>query len=199
MKRHRNLFIAILFFCVIPLILGCAHNACEQERPERGVEIVKGPAGTLSHDLRLGIFDFINPTRIEDLGYHCALRAHRALLQSRFFESIERVHQEFCGLEEAVSIGQALDYDLILIGEVEEFTYGGVNADSAVTISLRILAPYADETIWYLVGSRDNRPKKFLDFILVWRESEEAVSPYLLTDKLIDEMIGMVATAQGVR
>jgi hypothetical protein len=125
-----------------------------------------------------------------------AQEVNERLLQAHVAQAIELVDEEVVGLKHALSVGRERGYDLILVGEVRDFIHGSMSADSRVAISIRIIDPLANVTLWYLTGSMNDEPVGFLDFILIWRESKEATSPYQLSSSLLDEMIRIITSPQ---
>ena len=194
MSRNKSTSIVVMAIVIVLLALnGCAHdkNAREQ-RSEGAVEVVIKPDGTLPDNLRLGIFNFVDATQIKGLGSSLAQQVYQMLLQARFVHQIERIDKDVSSLEWALDAGKDHGYDLIVVGEVNDFTYGGLSADSKVSLSLRILDPPADVTLWYVIGTMADEPEHFLDYLLFWRTSKEATSPYHLSSVLIEEMVGVI-------
>lgn len=175
---------------------GCAHEASTREQlGDSTVEVIIEPERALVHNLRLGIFDFIDSTQIKGLGSDMAQQIYEVLLKNRFVQRVERVDKEVSSLEWALDVGRERGYDLIVVGEVDEFMYGGMSADSKASLSLRVLDARDNVTLWYVTGTVADQPQTFLDYVLFWKTSREAASPYHLSRVLIEEMI-LVIDAQ---
>ena len=191
--KYKSTVIVTAIVVVLLTLNGCAHDAPSYEqRSESIVEVIIKPDGVLPDDLRLGVFDFIESTQIKGLGSNLAQQAYELLLQERFVHQIGRIDKEVAALEWALDTGQEQGYDLVLVGEVNEFVYGGLSSDSRVSLTLRILDPKANITLWYLTGAMADKPQMFFDYLLFWRTSKEATSPYRLSGVLLEEMIAII-------
>lgn len=200
MRQWKNRFRAerialVIVILVATMLPACAHQGSSgNENIDERVTVIIRPESTLEYAARLGICDFIHYTTIQGLGNHLAEQVHQELLQRQFVRSIERADRKIVSIDEGISVGREKGYDLILFGEVTEFIFGGLSTQSKVSLSLRIIDPQTTVTLWYVTGSLVDKPRQFLDLILIWRESKEAVSPYLLSGTLLKEILAVVAS-----
>ena len=194
MVKHRSMLRSGSLLILLLVIAGCAHRTPSPgQRNEGAVEIITKSEGVLLRDLRLGIFDFIDATHIKGLGSDLAQQVYQLLLKEHFVHQIERVDKDVSTLAWALDVGRERGYDLVLVGEVREFMYGGLSAHSRVSLSLRMVDPKSDGVLWYIIGTMADEPQTFVDYLLFWRTSKEAASPYHLSNLLIKEMVMIIA------
>ncbi|HQO78128.1 MAG TPA: hypothetical protein PLG17_06415, partial [Thermodesulfobacteriota bacterium] len=187
-----------LLMAVLPWIMnGCAHpNSSEPGDNDRQVMVMIEPEKPLGYDLRMGVFDFIHSTEIKGLGTDLANQAYQEFLLKRFVRVVDRIESDVLTCDESIASGKEQGYDLIVFGEITEFLYGGLSADSQVSVSMKVIDLRDKSTLWFLTGSRSDKSTGFLDFVLVWRESEEAESPYVLSRELVRKMVETIADSR---
>lgn len=156
------------------------------------LEIVIKPDFEKIKGLSIGIFNFNNRDRSDKLGHAFAQFSQRHLLEHKFMEVVDLTGILSEGIQDAIEVGRNKGYDLILLGSVNEYYYGGLSADSKVSISIRIIDVRTEAVLGYVTGRMEGRYKERFDFIVYKKDSKEAPSPSLLGAKVMQEILNLV-------
>lgn len=137
----------------------------------------------------IGIFNFNNCDNSDKLGLAFAEFTRKYFLEHKFMKLIDLAGIMPEGIKDAVEIGRNMGYDLILLGSLNEFFYGGLSADSRVAVSVRVIDVRTESLIGHISGSMEGRHKDRFDYIFYKKESSEAPSPNLLAAKVMQEIL----------
>ncbi|UCD90053.1 MAG: hypothetical protein JSW04_01030, partial [Desulfobacterales bacterium] len=103
-------------------------------------------------DSSMGIFDFGHSSQLQGLGTGLAQITKDYLLTKKIIRQIELVGERTGTVDECIKIGSKMGYDLILVGYIGDFFYGGISASSNISISIRIVDVKTKDTLWYAKG-----------------------------------------------
>ena len=104
-------------------------------------------------------------------------------------EKITYMDTPASSIPEAIELAKQDDNDLVLLGYVNSFLDGGLTSNSVVDLSIKIIDVRTRTTIWYLHGQMKGKPGKSIDFLFFKPEKGKAVSPHLLSRRLLHAMI----------
>ncbi|MDY6972806.1 MAG: hypothetical protein SV775_10805 [Thermodesulfobacteriota bacterium] len=144
----------------------------------------------------VGIFNFnLCNSRLPDkLGGELAQFTYRHLLRHQFATLVELAGRHASSIEEAVDLATQKGYQLILLGDLADFFYGGQIANSRVSMSLKVIDVRTGITIWYISGRIEAPYEESADYLFFVKEGKDAPSPRLLSavvlEKLLDVLIG---------
>ena len=191
-KNSKRLF--IVFLLILPFFISNCTSLKSQsrgyDRPD--IEIIIESEPKKIKAASIGIFDFNNPTELIDLGCGLAQLAHKHLLKNSFIQLVELTRMYPGNVEDAIKIGRNKGYDLIFLGYINDFFYGGLSANSKVDISIRVIDVRTKVTLWYITGHMEGQYKKLTDYILFVKDSKEAPSPYLLCSVVMNELLNIL-------
>ncbi len=137
----------------------------------------------------LAIFNFYHATGIKGLEYYLADYTQGILLDKKLVSEISRLDTHAYSVPEAIERARQEGYDLMLLGYVDHFVDGGLNANSVVSLSIKLIDVRSRRTLWYLRGQIKSQPYAGMDLFLYKMETEKAASPYLLSRKLLEKML----------
>jgi TolB-like protein len=95
-------------------------------------------------------------------------------------------------IQDAMEVSREKGYDLILLGSVNEYYYGGLSSASKVSISVRVIDVRTESTLGDIVGIMKDRYEERFDYIFYKRESREATSPSLLAAKVMEKILNEI-------
>lgn len=142
------------------------------------------------------IFNFREPSHAEGTGIFAAEVFHTHLLESKKFKVVSLDTSSAWGrlgetAEERLItlLGEGRDrkFDYILVGELKEFYYGGMNT-SRVKMRVRIIEVPTKTTIFLADNSKEAESKDF-HRPMDTRLAKKAKDPKLLVEKIIKEFI----------
>lgn len=196
MKADRNSKLSLaasLSLLVIIVFSGCAAF----KSPVTGydtpyVKIIIKPDVEKLRGSSIGVFDFSSSDQSQGLGRSIAQNTHKYLLKYKFMRLVELARICPAGIENAIEIGRSKGCDLILLGHVDEFLYGGLNTNSKVSISIRVIDVRTKVTLWYITGRMEGRYEEHSDYILFTKDTREAPPPRILCAKVMRELLGVL-------
>ena len=140
----------------------------------------------------IGIFDFGHSAGLKELGGSFAQFTKDYLLYKKSIRLIELVGKKAGTIDECIKTGRKMGYDLILVGYITEMFYGGISANSKISISLRIIDVRNKVTLWYAKGHMEGQYEEPVDYIFFIKESKEAPPPHELGGLLVKEMLNEI-------
>jgi hypothetical protein len=142
------------------------------------------------------IFNFKEPGYALESGIHAAQLCHQKLLKAKTFKTISIENNSPWNrlgetdeerLQNAISEGREKHYSTVLVGEIIEYIYGGIN-QSRIQIKLRIIDVNSKTTLFY-AGIKKSNSSKDPSYPLDTKLADPAMSPDELLNIALLEII----------
>ncbi|MDY6861744.1 MAG: hypothetical protein SV062_02015 [Thermodesulfobacteriota bacterium] len=189
--HYKNLVLTVFLLFIASALSDCAflrvHDKYFNNKPVIE-KIIKPHVKPLKVN-SIGIFNFNHSTKINDIGYNFSEKIHKRLLKYHFVNQLILTGIDSISEIDSVNIGKRKDYDLILLGCIDELSYGGLTDCSKVDISLKIIDVRTNIILCYIRGHIDRGYEKSFDKIFLKKESKESPSPYKLADVVLDGLV----------
>jgi hypothetical protein len=147
----------------------------------------------------IGIFDFGHSAKIKGLGAGFAQFTKDYLLSKKFIRLIELVNKRAGTVDQCIKISREMGYDLILVGHITEIFYGGINTNSKISISIRIIDVRTKVTLWYAKGYMEGQYEEPADYIFFINGSKAAPFPSELGGLLVKELLNEIKSVGQVQ
>ncbi|MFH0728850.1 MAG: hypothetical protein V2B19_21255 [Pseudomonadota bacterium] len=192
-QRIATLAATICFLGGIIFLVGCSSiTSGRLKNKEPYIHVVKETqlAGVTAS--RMGIFYFANAFHGEKVGYDVANIAVDHLMSHHFVQNVALTPPAVFDDKLAVKMAVDKQYDIILIGRVDDFYEGGISSDSRVAVSIKILNVRSGQLLWYLTGAIQGKGTDTEDYFLFEKKGCPAPSAYSLVVKLLEAMLNEV-------
>ena len=153
------------------------------------IEIIVKPMFKDSYVSNIGVFDFRSDKRLGNLGQSLAANVAKHLVTKQSAEGIELAGPYNDEKEDPIDIGERKGYELILLGYINDFFYGGLIGDSRVDISLRMIDVQTRMTLSYVRGEIDAPYIESTDCLFIKIRSQEPPPPDVLSAELIKKLV----------
>lgn len=189
--KKRSIFILTAFILLLALNLqGCSmlqYHSKTYNRPFVNV-IIKHDVEDI-HAAKIGIFDFGHSAKLEGLGASLAQITRNYLLSNKVIGQIELIGKQAETDDHCIQIGKTMGYDLIFIGHINDIFYGGINSNSRISISIKIIDVQNKTILWYSKGDMEAEYEELADYIFFIKGSRPAPFPSELGGVLINALL----------
>ncbi|MCP4217876.1 MAG: hypothetical protein GY765_24755 [bacterium] len=185
MKKTAYLLLAVLF------LSGCAVMV-----PNKDLNVaLKLKRENLDQSTVL-VFNFKPPDYAPDCGTQLSEMFHMELLKRKKFKMVSLYNDSkwyrLEDLEEkrlliAIEEGKEKGFDYILLGDIKEFFYGGINA-GRVRITIRLIEVKTQKTILLVEDYKEHKGKD-PTYPLNTKLSKRSRSPRVLSEKIVKELV----------
>jgi hypothetical protein len=207
--RHTPIVVTLLFIIFLATSLSSCGSAklTSKQLSEPYIQSVIQPK-RLQNTIgtRIGIFDFQVPDNgLQNLSKDLTTYAQRYLLEAEFMQAghvaeeyaesfeegmnIDLAGQYPGNIQEAIYIGEKNNYDLILIGKVEKYIFGGLHFNSKAQLTLKMIHVHSSKTLWFLNGQMLGYYQEPRDCIFFSYDDRKAPSPSILCLKITQEIL----------
>jgi len=192
-RKNSGIILAasLLLFAVVFGACDSLQSSIHEETPPV-LKIIIKPDFKNIRGTSIGIFNFNNCDRSNKLGHAFAQYSRRHLLERKFMKVVDLTGIMPENIQDAMEVSREKGYDLILLGSVNEYYYGGLSSASKVSISVRVIDVRTESTLGDIVGIMKDRYEERFDYIFYKRESREATSPSLLAAKVMEKILNEI-------
>lgn len=150
-------------------------------------------------DASLMVFNFKEPSYAEGSGAVVADLFHKTLLKTKKFRtiSLQKISPwSRLGLTEEERLATAMkdgikkNFKYILVGEILDYLYGGLNK-TKVTIKVRIIELHTRKTIYYAENKKQNLAKD-PSYPLETKLAEPSLEPAKLSEFIVKELVNKI-------
>ncbi len=196
-NRLLLIFMKIVASVVLAFVfLSCASikpKASKYKKPLVNIYIEpKKPENIIGDSIGIFNFNFFNEGQNNQFSLAFAEYVQKELLRRNFIRTIEMTECGYKNIDQAIKFGKIKGYDLILIGTIDKYYTGGLNTDSEVIITIKIIETSSAATLWFMRGQMSGTYSKGSDYIFFQTESKLATSPSILSQLIFNEMINIL-------
>ncbi|MDY7032275.1 MAG: hypothetical protein SVY10_10285 [Thermodesulfobacteriota bacterium] len=187
------LFSLLLLACLLLLLPNCTSVSSESRiNSEPEIEIIVKPRLKEIEIANIGIYYFNSSSRYGNLGSILAKHVRMHLQTLQLMRGVELAGSYNDEDEDPIEIAQQKGYNLILLGYIHEFFYGGLIGDSRVDISMRIIDVQTKATLSYVRGEIDAPYVQSTDCLFFRVKTQEPLPPDVLSVKLIEKLVNVL-------
>ena len=110
------------------------------------------------------------------------------LLKGRFVRTVERIGSGYHHIDAAVGYGREKGYDLICVGRIDSFYWGGLNTNSKAAMTVKVIDTKSGATLWFIKGQMEGEYLPMADYFFYRKDSRPAPSPVILCQSILDEI-----------
>lgn len=151
-------------------------------------EVFLAPPCGLFLASRAGLFYFTVPDNVPAVSYPLTKIFYQELLKNRVFYELSLIPQTFSTQREALAVGRAQRYDLILLGQVPYFLDSGTTSKSGLQVHLRVLEVKSGDVVCALSDAIGAEPSPMLDLVVWDSQPKPSPSIYALSRLLAERL-----------
>jgi hypothetical protein len=179
---------------IVLMLVGCA-----MLKKEEGINVVLKLERENLHHASILVFNFKEPRYAEGDGKHVGELFHLNLLKSRKFKVVSLYsnspwsrlgESEEERLMNALEEGRSMDFDYILVGELKESYFGGINK-TRVKIKVRIIEVKTKTTI-FLAENYEEDIGKDPSYPMDTKLTNKSRDPKIVAERVVKELINKI-------
>lgn len=192
MKKYLSC-LAFIFVLVSACTLAAANDPLCSTLPQN---IYTQPDYDYYTDSRVGVLEFNSPDYAKDSGKKAAEKLYKELLKKNKALALVFIHQSQlpAGQNSLIQLMKSKNLDLLITGEVKDFSEGGNYQQSLVCEEIKIFEPANDglHTLWHAQSCETSKYSKSRDLIFFRTAGKPPAPAALLMEKIALQFANML-------